>query len=153
MGYTRGHRWTYLDTVATAQNEIIIDSTAGDTSLSSIKMPDYNGVLTQAYLVLSIQQVRNAHAVNQNGIAGFQKIQLQDSLLSYHDAISIKSGSLYCMPDSVIGGTFEYVGNVDLKQYLEPSGVYLLRWEDAEAYFDSLILYGTQMKMKLYFGG
>ena len=153
MGYTRGHRWSYLDVVATAQNEIIIDSTAGDTSLSTITMPDYNGVLTQAFLVFTVQQVRNADAVNQNGIAGSQKVQFQDSGLSWHDAISVKAGSLYCMPDSVIGGTFEYIGNVDLKEYLKPNGVYLLQWEDAEAYFDSLVLYGTQMKMKLYFGG
>jgi hypothetical protein len=153
MGYSRGHKWTYLEIFASAQNEIIIDSTAGDTSLSTIKMPDYNGVLTQAYLSLTIQQVRNANALNQNGIAGSQKVQFQDSGMVYHDAIAIKSGSLYCMPDSVIGGTFEYVGNVDLKEYLEPNGVYLLQWEDAESYFDSLFLYGTQMKMKLYFGG
>lgn len=153
MGYTRGHRWTYLDTVATAQNEIVIDSTAGDTSLSTIKMPDYNGVLTQAFLTLTVQQARNTHALNDNGIAGVQKIQLRDSGLTYRDAITIQAGSFYCTPDSVIGGTFEYVGNVDLKQYLAPSGVYLLRWEDAESYFDSMMLYGTQMKMKLYFGG
>jgi len=145
--------WTYLDIVARAQNEIIIDSTAGDTSLSTIRMPDYTGELVQAYLVLSIQQVRNSDIANQNGISGAQKVQLRDSVMTYHDAITVQAGSFYCMPDSVIGGTFEYVGDVDLASYLEPNGVYLLRWEDAEAYQDSLTLYGTQMKMKLYFGG
>lgn len=152
MGYTRGSIWTYLDVVANAQNEIVIDSSAGDTSLSTIKMPDYTGVLTQAFLCFTVQQVRNTNAVNQNGIAGSQKIQFKE-YLTWRDAVSIKAGSLYCMPDSVIGGTFEYVGNVDLKEYLTPNAVCSLQWEDAESYFDSLMLYGTQMKMKLYFGG
>jgi len=145
--------WQYLDVVANAQNEITIDSTAGNTSLSSIRMPAYTGTLTQAFLSFTVQQVRNTHAANQNGIAGSQKIQFQDSGLSWHDAVDMKAGSLYCMEDSVIGGTFEYVGNDDLKAYLSPGGVYLLQWEDAESYFDSLIMYGVQMKMKLYFTG
>lgn len=142
-----------MELVATAQTEIVIDSTAGDTSLSTIATPDYTGELILAYLVLSVQQVKNWNVANPNGISGFQKIQFRDKALSYHDAISIQAGSFQCMPDSVIGGTFEYVGNINLKQYLEPNYNYLLRWEDAEAYFDSLWLYGTQMKMKLYFGG
>lgn len=153
MGYTRGSSWTFLDTVAHAQTEIIIDSTAGDISLSTITMPDYTGPLRQAFLVLTVQQVRNTNGANNNGINGIQKIQLQDSSLTYRDAISVQSGSFYTYPDTVIGGTFEYIGSVDLKQYLKPKGVYLIRWEDADAYFDSLVLYATQMKMKLYFGG
>lgn len=152
MGYTRGSNWTYLDVVANAQNEIVIDSSAGDTSLSTIKMPDYTGVLTQAFLCFTVQQVRNTNGANQNGIAGAQKIQFKE-YLTWRDAIDIKAGSLYCMPDSVIGGTFEYVGNDDLKAYLEPNAVCSLQWKDAESYFDSLYLYGVQMKMKLYFGG
>jgi len=152
MGYTRGHRWSYLDVVANAQNEIIIDSTAGDTSLSTLRLPNYTGVLTQAFVCFTVQQVRNTNAVNQNGIAGAQKIQFKEAL-TWRDAVDIKAGSLYCMPDSVIGGTFEYVGNDDLKAYCTPNGVISFQWEDAESYFDSLILYGVQMKMKLYFGG
>ena len=153
MGYARGHRWTHINVVAQAQNEIVIDATAGDISLSTITMPDYTGILSQAFLVLTVQQARNTNGANNNGIAGAQNIQLRDSGLIYRNAILIQSGSFYTYPNTVIGGTFEYVGATDLKQYLKPNGIYLLRWEDADAYFDSLVLYATQMKMKLYFGG
>lgn len=153
MGYTRGSNWTALDVVGSMQNQITADTSATDTSLSTISIPDYTGVLTGAYLVLTVQQVRNTDAVNQNGIAGWQKIQIRDTSLTYQDAIDIKVGSFYCNPSQVISGTFEIVGSDDLKSYISPNGVYLLRWEDMETYFDSLWFYGTQMKMKLYFGG
>ncbi len=153
MGYTHGQRWAYLDVVAQAQNEIVINATAGDISLSAIQMPDFPGTLSQAFLVLTVQQARNSNVGNNNGIAGAQNIQLRDSGLTYRNAILIQAGSFYTYPDTVIGGTFEYIGATDIKQYLEPNGVYLLRWEDADAYFDSLTLYAVQMKMKLYFEG
>jgi len=144
-------RWSYLEVMAGAQNEIVIDSVAGDISLSTITMPNFIGTLASAYLALTVQQVRNSDAVNNNGIAGAQNIQLRDAGLIYRNALVIQSGSFQSNPSEVIGGTFEYMGAVDIKQYIEPSGVYLLRWEDADADNDSLILYGTQMKMRLFF--
>lgn len=144
-------RWSYLEVMAGAQNEIVIDDVAGDISLSTITMPNFIGTLASAYLCLTVQQARNTNVGSDNGINGAQNIQLRDSSLVYRNSLVIQSGSFYSKPDTIIGGTFDYIGATDIKQYIEPSGVYLLRWEDADAYYNGIILYGTQMKMRLFF--
>jgi len=151
LGYVLPSKWNYIEVWQDPQNEIEIDSTAGDINLSTIYVPSYIGNLIRAVLLMNVTSVRNSNAANNNGINSSQDIQIQDTGLTYRNAISIPAGTFYTYPTTTMGGSFIFNGATNIRSYITPNYNFPVKWKDADAYFDSMWLYGLQIGMRLYF--
>lgn len=151
MGYTIAPKSAFIDCVSEAQTGISIDTVAGHITLSSVTTPAYTGTLMQANLILSIKQIAETSGAGTNWTNGNQYIQLEDSGSTWRNAILIPSVNLICAADQIVGGEFNYMGNIDLKSYISPSTTYAIRWASALSTRDSINVHSPQPILRLYF--
>ena len=145
-------KWNFIDCVPPPNQSITIDSTVGDIALGTISTPAYLGKVKLALLICRINGIANTNqAANELGPLVSQ-IQLRDTGLVYRDAINFVAGDLHMAGATVSTTMLEFIGSNDLSSYIGPSQTYLVRWEDADAGLDSLVLYGLQVWLRLYFG-
>ena len=149
MGYTVNPKTSVIECFGTAQQSITIDSAIGDITLNTIDVPAFQGNLTSAYMVCKINLTHNTNAANNSLGPLAQEIQLRDTSLVYRDAITFSNGDLFTLANSVRGFSL-FWGTHDLSSYLSSGTTYSVKWNDADANLNSLVLYGLQCKLVLY---
>lgn len=149
MGIAYNPTTNVLTCVGTTQQVITIDSAVGDITLNTIDTPNYQGSLSQAYMEMKVNFVENINVADNSLGPATQEIQIRDSSLVYRDAISFSNLDMFTKASSTRGYSV-YWGNHDLSSYLEPDTTYSVKWNDADANLDSLVLYGLQCRLILY---
>lgn len=151
MGYTYSPRYQMVDIVGDI-NTLDLSNVAGDKALLAITTPDFQGTCDKAYLMLKVHQIIDTSGAA-NFVASEQHIQLEDPGSVYRNAIKILADMFYVLANNVSGGTFEVNGFYDLSSYMTPNQSYNIKWASAESNGTSLLLYGCQPILRLYFGG
>lgn len=133
--------WSTVDDIVT------ITSTAADTALPNVVLPDITGTIVRVYGGMVIAKIKDT-STSANAVNVAQKIRVKKSTGAWDvddvDIIDVPDNSLYCDGSETRGGV-AWIGTYDASSEVDAfNATYNVQWEDADVDGNNMEIYDVQ---------
>lgn len=144
---------TFMDFWSDLDDNIAVDTTAGDENLPNVVVAGLPSGLTLARVIMMFKyskRVDSSGSANKTNAAQVMSIDSDSGRGSVVTAINIPDDSFHTAANATEGGDV-IIGDNDVKAEVTGNGTFYPTWELADVDGDSLTFYDVQVGLRIYF--